>query len=77
MSSGITRRKGQSGRAITVECVQCGKKIPRDKAIERRKSALPLDRSTRKLLKESGAWISKFKRHVYYCIRCAKHRGYV
>ncbi|MFQ6086907.1 MAG: 30S ribosomal protein S26e [Candidatus Bathyarchaeia archaeon] len=77
MSSDITRKKGQSGRAVTVECVQCGKKIPRDKAVERHKKALPLDLSTRRLLKKSGAWLPHFKRQLYYCIACAKHRGYI
>ena len=40
MSSKITRKKGQSGRAKVVQCIQCGKMVPRDKAMEKRKSAL-------------------------------------
>ncbi|MFB0558220.1 MAG: hypothetical protein ACETVY_03795 [Candidatus Bathyarchaeia archaeon] len=30
-SSGITRRKGQSGRAVVVECAICGAKVPKTK----------------------------------------------
>jgi ribosomal protein S26 len=77
MSSGITRRKGKSGRANVVECAICGAKVPRDKAIEKRRHALPLDRNLRRLLKEQGAKIYAGKRITYYCISCAKHRKYV
>lgn len=52
MSSGITRKKGQSGRAKVVQCIQCGKMLPRDKAVEKRKSSLRLDYKLRKLLKK-------------------------
>jgi len=75
--SSITRRKGQSGRTVAVQCVQCGKKIPKDKAVEKRKSTLTIDHRTRILLKKSGAQLSYAKIKVYYCISCAKHRRYV
>lgn len=77
MSSGITRRKGQSGRATVVECAICGARVPRDKAIEKRRSTLPLDRNLRQLLREQGAKLHSSRRIVYYCISCAKHRKYV
>jgi ribosomal protein S26 len=77
VSSGITRRKGQSGRVTTVECAICGAKIPRDKAIEKRRFSLRLDRNLRALLREKGAKLHNMRRVVYYCISCAKHRKYV
>ncbi len=77
LSSGITRKKGQSGRATTVQCVQCGKMIPRDKAVEKRKSVLPMGHRLRALLKKKGAYLSRGRTIVYYCVSCAKHRKYV
>jgi small subunit ribosomal protein S26e len=77
MSSGITRKKGQSGRDKAFQCIQCGQLLPRDKAIEKRKSSLRLVFKLRKLLKSSGACISNRSCIVYYCVSCAKHRKYV
>ena len=51
MSSKITRKKGQSGRVVVVQCIQCGKMVPRDKAVKKRKRTLPLDRRLRESLK--------------------------
>jgi small subunit ribosomal protein S26e len=77
MSSNITRKKGQSGRKRSVECVQCGALVPRDKAIVKRRFGLPLNRRLIKILKEQGARIHGGKNIVYYCVSCAKHRKYV
>lgn len=77
MSSNITRKKGQSGRTKSVECTQCGALIPRDKAVEKVKRGLPLDRQLIKTLKDQGARIHAGKTTVYYCVSCAKHRKYV
>ena len=77
MSSKITRRKGQSGRARTVECAACGAKIPRDKAIAKRRHSLPLNRQLIKTLKEQGARVHSSKTRSYYCISCAMHRKYI
>ncbi|MGD2200931.1 MAG: 30S ribosomal protein S26e [Candidatus Bathyarchaeota archaeon] len=75
--SKITRRKGKSGRAVSVECSMCGAKVPRDKAIEKQRRSLPLDRNTRRLLREKGAKLHTSQNIVYYCVSCAKHRKYV
>ena len=77
MSSGITRKKGQSGRMDSVICSQCGAKVPRDKAILKRRSTLPLNRQLYKMLKDQGARVHAGKTRVYYCVSCAKHRKYV
>ena len=77
MSSGITRRKGQSGRARSVECAACGAKVPRDKAIVKRRYSLPLNSQLIKLLKEQGARVHSGRTTIYYCVSCAKHRNYV
>jgi ribosomal protein S26 len=65
MSSGITRRKGKSGRAKVVECAICGAKVPRDKAVEKQRRSLPLDRMLRQLLKEKGAKLYAGSRITY------------
>ncbi len=77
MSSKITRKKGQSGRAAVVQCIACGKMIPRDKAVEKWKSTLRLDHRLKELLKKRGAYLSSGRSIVYYCISCAKHRKYI
>jgi small subunit ribosomal protein S26e len=77
MSSGITRRKGQSGKTETVQCAQCGAIVPRDKAIEKIRSTLPLSKHLRNMLQRQGAYIHSTRRVVTYCISCAKHRKYV
>jgi len=75
--SDITRRKGQSGRAGSVECAMCGALVPRDKAVEKTKNTLPLSRDLRRILKDKGARLHSSNTVVYYCISCAKHRRYV
>jgi small subunit ribosomal protein S26e len=77
LSSKITRKKGQSGKVKVVQCIQCGKMIPQGKAVEKRKSALPIGYRLSKLLKKRGAYLSGGRNIVYYCISCAKHRKYV
>lgn len=44
MSSGITRRKGKSGRVKVVERAICGAKVPRDKTVEKKRRSLSLAR---------------------------------
>jgi len=77
LSSSITRKKGQSGRAVLIQCIQCRMIVPRDKAIEKRKSTLPLDHRLRVLLRKKGAYVVGGRKIVYYCVSCAKHRRYV
>jgi ribosomal protein S26 len=77
MSSNITRKKGQSGRARSVECASCGALVPRDKAIAKRRFGLSLNRRLMKILKNQGARIHAGRTLVFYCISCAKHRKYV
>jgi ribosomal protein S26 len=48
--------------------------MARDKAVEKRKSTLPLDFRLRDELKKRGARIPSYRSIVYYCISCAKHR---
>lgn len=77
MSSGITRRKGQSEKNRSVECAQCGAKVPRDKAIVKRRFGVPLDSRLRKTLLDLGARLHACRNVAYYCVSCAKHRKYV
>jgi small subunit ribosomal protein S26e len=77
MQSKITRRKGQTGKVGVVQCIQCGALVPRDKAIQKRRSGLPLSRRLRSLLLKQGAHLSIRTRQVHYCVSCAKHRKYV
>jgi len=75
--SNITRRKGQSGRSVSVECASCGALMFRDKAVEKKRDSLPFEMNLRRILREKGAKLHSTRRIVYYCISSAKHRKYV
>lgn len=60
---------GSRGRERLERCAQCGRTVPRDKAVEDVKR---VNYTTD--LKEDNVTFTDF-RNVYYCISCAKHRG--
>jgi ribosomal protein S26 len=55
-----------------VQCAQCGKMVLRDKAIEKRKSSLPLDHRLKMLLKKKDTYISAGRQLVYYVSHAPK-----
>ncbi|MDE1804753.1 MAG: hypothetical protein KGH59_03145 [Candidatus Micrarchaeota archaeon] len=59
------------GSDTLVTCDQCGRRVPRTKAVDFQKrfsygTELHNENDVRSML---------FSRKVYYCISCAKHRG--
>ncbi len=71
------RNKGEKGKSRTVQCAQCGKSVPIDKAVKRTRWISFVDRSLAKELREQGAIIPRNKITVYYCVSCAVHIGQV
>ncbi len=58
------------GKETIVICEQCGRKVPRNKAVSFQKSV-----SFNTELKNAND-VRFFERmKIYYCISCAKHRG--
>lgn len=57
------------GREPPVNCDNCGRRIPRNKAVE--------DERVINLGTDQGEGNIRFmtRRKVYYCVSCAKHRG--
>ncbi len=57
------------GREPPVTCDNCGRKVPRNKAV--------MDERVINLSTEANEGNIRFvtRRKVYYCISCAKHRG--
>jgi ribosomal protein S26 len=58
------------GRETSVTCDSCGRKVPRNKAVDFDKA---ISYSTD--LHNSNDVRFFERRRVYYCISCAKHRG--
>ncbi len=58
------------GRETLVTCESCGRKVPKNKAVEVEKfTVLSTDMKTTNDVRFSE------RNKVYYCISCAKHRG--
>ena len=73
---GRSKGKGK-GREGYVYCSNCGKRIPRDKAIRVEKWVSLVDPQLEKELKKEGAVILRKKVVKYYCVSCAIHFGVV
>lgn len=71
------RRKGATGRGALVQCSQCGKMVPRDKAKKRTTQASFVDPQMARELRRSGTYLPRRKVTKWYCISCAVHRGIV
>ncbi len=69
------RAKGSKGSSAFVQCSNCGKPTPRDKA--KRVMARPslVDSSLYRELKSSGAYIARQQIQKIYCVSCAVHFG--
>ncbi|MBD3210440.1 hypothetical protein GF318_03595 [Candidatus Micrarchaeota archaeon] len=62
--------KRRRGRERLETCSNCGRAVPRDKAVEYNKRT----HFTTDMKGEENVTYTEFKT-VYYCISCAKHRG--
>ncbi len=71
------RHKGSKGHVDTVQCDNCGRMIPRDKAICVTKMWSPVDPQLARELEKKGAIIMKYPVTKCYCVSCAIYYGIV
>jgi small subunit ribosomal protein S26e len=72
------RTKGKKGRGYTVQCSQCGRMVPRDKAKKQTQvRGMIADPVFAKELRKSGTYIPRNVSVKWYCISCAVHRKVV
>ncbi|MHA1372282.1 MAG: 30S ribosomal protein S26e, partial [Promethearchaeota archaeon] len=69
--SGGRRKSGTTGR---VQCSQCGRFIPRDKAKIITKRVPVVDFKIEKELRDQGTILPKRVVSKIYCVSCAVHR---
>jgi len=69
------RSKGSKGRGEIIYCDQCGRAIPRDKAIKVTRYYYPVDPQLAIELEKQGARIMKVPVTKYYCVSCAIYLG--
>ncbi|WXG45414.1 MAG: 30S ribosomal protein S26e [Candidatus Atabeyarchaeum deiterrae] len=69
------RSKGGSGRKGLVQCSNCGKQVPRDKAKRVSKWVTLVDPQMARELRQQGAILPHEKVMKFYCISCAVHTG--
>ena len=71
------RHKGAKGHVGVVQCDNCGRIVPRDKAICIRTYYSPVDPQLARELEKKGAIIMRYPVEKCYCISCAIHYGLV
>ncbi len=71
------RHKGAKGSVSRVQCDNCGRWIPEDKAIKVTKMYSPVDPQLARELEKKGAIIMKYPVTKYYCVSCAIHYGII
>jgi small subunit ribosomal protein S26e len=71
------RRKGDKGYVERVQCDNCGRLVPEDKAICVTRMYSPVDPQLAKELEKKGAIIMKYPVTKCYCVSCAVHLGIV
>ncbi|ADI32683.1 30S ribosomal protein S26e [Staphylothermus hellenicus] len=71
------RHKGAKGKVGYVQCDNCGRIVPRDKAICITKWYSPVSPQLARELEKKGAIIMKYPVTKCYCISCAVHLGIV
>ncbi|MET1127717.1 MAG: 30S ribosomal protein S26e [Thermoproteota archaeon] len=71
------RHKGSKGSTRTVQCDNCGRVIPRDKAICVTRWYTPVDPQLARELEKKGAIIMRYPVEKCYCVSCAVHYGIV
>ncbi len=69
------RSKGSKGRGEIIYCDQCGRAVPRDKAIKVTRYYYPVDPQLAMELEKQGARIMKIPVTKYYCVSCAIYLG--
>jgi len=71
------RHKGDKGKVSYVQCDNCGRRVPRDKAICITRMYSPVDPQLARELEKKGAIIMRYPVTKCYCISCAVHLGIV
>ncbi len=71
------RKLGDSGHEKIVQCAQCGRAVPADKAVKVTRWVTPVGGSLGRDLERQGTYISKRLETRYYCISCAVYLGIV
>ena len=71
------RSKGGKGASGFVQCSQCGRPVPRDKAKKVTQRITLVEPSLARELRAAGAYIPYGSTQKYYCISCAIHFGIV
>ena len=74
---GRRKGKGRKGREEVVYCSNCGKRIPRDKAIRVERKLSLVDPQLASELRKQGAILMSRPVLKYYCVSCAVHYGIV
>ena len=75
------RSKMNRGHTKTVNCMNCGRLVPKDKAIKRYKTANMVEASSAKDVGDAcvfqGYELPKSYQKQFYCVSCAVHRHVV
>ncbi len=71
------RHKGGKGSVRTIQCDQCGRLVPADKAICVTRWYSPVDPQLARELEKKGAIIARYPVRKCYCISCAVFLGIV
>jgi len=71
------RHKGDKGKTGVIQCDNCGRIVPADKAICVTRWYSPVDPQLARELEKKGAIIPKYKITKCYCVSCAVHLGIV
>lgn len=71
------RSKGGKGSSGTVQCSNCGRQVPIDKAKKMTSRVSLVEPMLARELRAAGAYIAAPKTIRYYCISCAVHYGMV
>ncbi|WP_440060211.1 30S ribosomal protein S26e [Thermogladius sp. 4427co] len=71
------RRKGDKGKVELIQCDNCGRLVPADKAICVTRMYSPVSPQLAEELEKKGAIIMKYPVRKCYCISCAIHYGII
>lgn len=71
------RRKGDKGSVRRIQCDNCGKLVPEDKAVCVTRMYSPVDPQLARELEKRGAIIMRYPVTKCYCINCAIHYGII
>ncbi|HVB12472.1 MAG TPA: 30S ribosomal protein S26e [Nitrososphaerales archaeon] len=71
------RSKGGKGSSSSIQCSNCGRQVPIDKAKKMTSRVSLVEPMLARELRAAGAYIAAPKTIRYYCISCAVHYGMV